>query len=486
MITGANARARSAQFFAAIVVAALLLTIAQGALLAGHAQLFADFHAFYCGGAAALHGEDPYAAASIAPCEHAAQPLGLYSSPPGITPPVPFPGYAFVLFAPFAALAYVPAALLWFVLLVACAAGAAALVGEIAGLSAWRAMLVLAVPYAIAVFALGELSSIVLLGLCAAALSLRRDRVAAATAWLCVAALLPQVAAPVFVAILLWDRRARLAMLCAAAGLVCVDVAVSGPAGALAYVTSVLPAHAQSEIGYVAQYGVTWIAHAGGAPDAIALRAGEVSYGLLVAVGVWVAGVLARTSADRAILVLVPAAFAVVGGPFVHYSEMTLALPAILLLLHRTRGRPRSLFACALLLAAVPWQWIVPDAAIALPAILAAIFGIAVGVLGLRAGRALQVTLAALAVGILLLTVALRVGPQVEHGAIVHVDRSLAQASWSTYVRSRLASTGVAWIAAKLPTWAGVWLLAFGSLYAVAQKQLIGSIAIEHPPAMLP
>ncbi len=443
---------------------------------------FGDFHAFYCGGAAVLHGADPYLQASILRCEHARQPYGLYSGAPGVTAPVPFPGYAFTLFAAFSALPYVPAALLWMVLLLAAVVGASVQAWKLAGRPAWSVLAMLAVPYALTVLVLGETASVALFALCSSALALRLNRPAAAAAWLCVCAVLPHVAAPAFVAMLLWNARSRLAAVCGMAALLAIDLAISGPVGAISYLTRVLPAHAQSEVGYVAQYGVTWILHAAGASDAIALRTGDVSYALFAAAGIWTAFALARKCGDAGLLVLIPAAFSVTGGPFIHYSEITLALPAALVLYARSFGAQRSLLACAVLLVAIPWQWVIPDAALAVPAALAAAFAVALWTLRLGPERAVRAVGAALIGSAVILMVALRAGPQVQHLVSPHVDAALAQASWTGYIRAQGASAGVAWILAKLPTWAGLALLALCGLYGAAQEKFVRPVAIVEMP----
>jgi hypothetical protein len=471
--------ARNRLLFAISLAALAAVFAAQAIALAQHRLLFGDFHAFYCGGSAVLRGWDPYAASALDACEHAAQPFGLYSASAGMVAPVPFPGYAFAVFTPFALLPYVASASLWCALMLAAAVYAAAQLARITQRPAWTMLALLTVPYGVAILAFGEVTSIVLCALCACAVDLRAGRVVRASIWLGVASILPNVAAPAFMAVFLWHARARIGLACVVAALAVLDVLVGGPGTAMAYFTRVLPAHAQSEIGYIAQYGITWALHALGAPDELSLRIGEASFAVWVAAGVWCAGVLGRRFADDALFVLIPAGFAVVCAPFMHYSEITLALPGIVTLYSRSA---RPAFGLALLLVCVPWQWVVPQAALVLPLCVAAIAITGFAVLEWIPERALAAA-AITAVGCgALLFVALRAGPQVQQLQTAPIDPSLAQSSWAHYIRSQDASSGVTWWLAKAPTWAGLWMFALCGLHVAAQKDLEFRVAVKAPP----
>jgi hypothetical protein len=482
----ADASAQKRSFAAAGVLAAALTVFVLQALLLAHSHLLlGDFRAFYCGGSAALHGANPYSARTISACERLPEAFGLYGTPRGLAEPVPFPGYCFVLFAPFALLPYVPAAVLWVLTGFACLAGAARALARLCGRGVGETLTVFAVAYPIAVLALGEVAAVVLFALCACALALREERDAAAVAWLCVAALLPHVAAPAFAALLIFKPGARRYVAAAAAILLALDFAIGGPRVALEYVLRVLPAHAHSEIGYVAQYGLSWMLHAAGATDAIALRAGTVSYALMCAAGIWCAASIAGKARNASFLALVPPAFAVTGGPFIHYSEITLALPAFLLMFTQFTQPVRTAAAAATLAVAFPWQWSISGAWLLLPATAIGAFGISVGVLRLEARYGLRIALAALLYCALILIAALQYGPQLQSWSAPHLDGGLAQASWTTYVRGHHMSAGIVWWLAKLPTWIGLALGVAGSLLAAAQKDLEVRVAVEPAPLRL-
>ena len=103
------------------------------------------------------------------------------------------------------------------------------------------------------------------------------------------------------------------------------------------------------------QYSVTWIAHVLGAPDGWALRAGSLAYAATAALGVLAGKRLATRFGRPAFVVLVPAAFAVTGGLFIHDLQLPIALPAALLLASVTTGRVRALALAAAIVLAVTW-----------------------------------------------------------------------------------------------------------------------------------
>ncbi|MFN2448189.1 MAG: glycosyltransferase 87 family protein [Candidatus Baltobacteraceae bacterium] len=484
MITGANAPAGSARAAAAAAVAACTLLALQLIVLGGRAQIFGDFHAFYCGGAAVLHGLNPYAAASIARCEALAQPFGLHHTAGGVTAPVPFPGYAFALFAPFALLPYVASSLLWLVLLLVTGAASAVLLSRLSSVPLWIALTITGSAYAIAVTALGEVASIALAAVCAAALALRAQRFWLCALWLSVAAILPHVLLPALVAVMLFSPRSRLPLLVCGAALLALDVALTGRVAALEYFTGVLPAHARSEIGYIAQYGLTWMAHAAGAGDRAALALGNLGYAAAAVAGIACAAVLARRRRDAAMLVAIPCAFSVAGGPFMHYSEITLAFPAALLLYAHSLPPARAWYVAAVMLLCVPWQWMIGEPLLAVPAGLLTVYAAASGLMR-SADAGLRSAAAALLYACALLVIAVLFGPQVQHLGGGASSGALAQSAWAHYIRTQGASGGAVWWLAKAPTWLGLAALTACGAYAAAKKDLVTAALIDRAPAGL-
>jgi hypothetical protein len=481
MISGASAPEgnRTAALLSALAGFAVL--VLQLVASAQRSQLFGDFHAFYCGGKAMLAHADPYAGLTLGACEAQQYGHGLYAAAHGLVAPVPFPGYAFVLFCAFALLPYLVSALLWLALTAACTAYCAFALSRLTAQPLWLTTTVVAGGYAIAVLGLGEVAPIALAALCASALELRAQRYWAASILLCVAAILPHVLLPAFAAVFLFVPRARLPLIVCGLALAIVDVLIGGPAQALSYFTRVLPAHAQSEIGYIAQYGITWIAHGAGLPDRSASLAGDMCYAGGCIAALIAARMLVRRSGDAAYAVLLPPAFAVTFAPFMHYSEITLALPFALMLASASRARPQAAPAVCLVLLASPWQWIVGEAQIALPVAVLVTAALSLGVF--RSGRAAIVACAcAVGYAAVLLVVAAHTGPQVQALSDGAISRDLAQAAWSHYIRSQGASAGAVWWVAKLPTWFGAFALCACGSAAAVNEDLVPSRIVDRMP----
>jgi hypothetical protein len=97
--------------------------------------------------------------------------------------------------------------------------------------------------------------------------------------------------------------------------------------------------------------------------------------------------------------------------------------------------------------------------------------------IGLRAG------LVCATVAAVILLAGAHFGTGVSHEfAAGRVDPALAQASWSSYVRSHWTGSGAIWWLAKAPTWIGLALLTIGCANAVAKKDLVFGVPIEHAP----
>ena len=472
------ARSRTAAFVAAGACALLLFELVLGAKI--H-LFFGDFRAFYCAGSAIVHGANPYAGAALYPCERAGMPFGLYRALPGIAVPAPFPGYALLAFVPFGALPYLAACAAWLILLIATSVSSVFTLAKLAGISRAGALAVLACGFGVLVIPYGELATVVMCALLGMALALRRGAWNAAALCGAVLALIPHVGVPALAGVFLWQRamRARLALV--AAILLLCDLAVGGVPGALQYFTLVLPAHALSEVGSTSQYGLTWMLRALGANDATAIKAGEISFAGMFVAGIAAAGALVRRTRDVAYAALIPPAFVVLGGSFMHYTEIMLALPAAALLLANARGAMRIVFAAALLLVAFPWAW-----ALSQPFLVLAFAGfgaaIAARACGLGTQGALRVALGCALLASVIVAAGAHFGTGLAHAVSSHVDGTLAQASWAHYVRSQRSGSGPVWWIAKAPTWIGLALLALGSVYLAVQKDFVPAVVIEQTP----
>lgn len=435
-----------------------------------------DFRSFYCAGSVVLHGGDPYAAAPLAACENEPQPFSLYHAREGVVLPAPLPGYALL---PFVALSLVPfpiAALLW--------------IGVLFGASvvAWRSLAVLiddeldavvlaaALPLGAVSIPFGELVPIAVAAFCACGAALKRNRPGAAVVWAALAMCQPHVGLPVLAA-LIGLRRTRWR---AAVAIVVLAVVHAGVVGAesLSYFTHVLPQHALAELPRASQFSVAWIARALGAAPNAALAIGTFTYALALGGGISVAAFLAQRTRCVELLALVPPAFALLGGTFIHLAQMLIALPAVLVMIPHARGRSRALLAAALVLLAIPWS-LISQTAWVIPVVALVAGGIAFVTLQQSIGVALRVALACVAY-FTAVVVARAVCPFVAPPSVVvpAFDPVLASATWGWWIQTHDSDAGIATWLAKLPTWIGLALFA-GASIAVARKQLVAPIARE-------
>ncbi len=300
---------------------------ADRARVADRALAHSDFAAFYCASLAARTHADPYKTAPLRGCqvERAYRPAGLAYVGNSIDP-APLPGYDFALFAPLTFLPYRIAGLLWIALLVAANLAGSFVLAKLTRMPFGLVVALLAVTNGTICYTFGQPQPIVTLALVAAALSLRigRPRVAAAIASLTL--IEPHVGLPVIVALFLWSAQARVpvVLLCAAFGVL--SFAFLGTATNVEYFAKVLPIHAFAEVPVWIQYSLTSVLYTFGVPDALALRLASIQYALTIALGVALAGPLAKRIGAPA-LVLFPAAYAVVGGPYMHIQQISSAIP---------------------------------------------------------------------------------------------------------------------------------------------------------------
>jgi hypothetical protein len=311
------------------------------------------FAAFSCAGQVLRQGADPYRAEPLRSCEQAL-PSYRYDAA-GAVEPAPFPPVVLLAFAPLSLLPFGAAFALYAALALAAIGVATWALVRLSGLPVAFVAASLAVSALYQNLKFGEIPPLVIGILCGAALLLERRRYGWAVAVAALALIEPHVAAPVLVALLIASKPARLPIVIAGAVLAGLSLVLVPPATTLEYFLGVLPAHAASEVGASDQYSLTWIAHQLGAPDVVALRLGTVAYVVAATLGIILAMRLAARFGRPAFLVLVPAAFAMIGGAFIHDIQLPIALPAALLLLAVAEGRARVAALAAVMALAVSW-----------------------------------------------------------------------------------------------------------------------------------
>lgn len=313
-----------------------------------------DFRAFYCAGYAVRVHSNPYHTEPLHTCERTRTDATFRAFFDEVALPAPQPAYDIAAFSLFAALPFAAASKLWTALLVACSLASIFLVRRLCGEPLLLVLAAFWLSLCLPSIYLGELVPICVCAIAAGAFFARTSQWSLAGIAAAATLIEPHIGAPVCLSVALWLPRTRLALALSAGALLAIAIAAVGVQPNIEYIARVLPAHALSEIGSDAQLSLLAVLHAAGVPAAMAMRAGTALFAAMILAGLVFTGSLARRFDDNAFIVAFPAALAVVGGVFMHVTEMAAALPLALLLLSHAAGA-RPLLAAVLVLLAVPW-----------------------------------------------------------------------------------------------------------------------------------
>ena len=415
-----------------------------------------DFNAFYCAGAALDHGADPYRAEPLGSCERSPRPAWLNRGIPNLAAPAPLPPYALAPFMALARLPYAPAATAWSLVILAAFALTVGAMRRLTGLPMSAIVAAFALGDAYAAWSLGQVAPIAVASIAIAGYFLARDRPQAAALAIAFATIEPHVALPAALALFFWSPRSRITLVVVAVALAALSIAVAGWQLNVEYVRQVLPAHALSELANTRQLSLSSLLHRFGAGDALALRLGEISYAAMLVASVCAAPFVARRTSCPALLIALPVALTLLGGPFGHVVQVAAALPCALLLYVKAPFA-RTALGLAIVALAIPWVQF-SSLGTLLPIGGACVAALLVATLVDR--RPIAVGIAALSIlGVFQAISALviqRVPDAANALAAAYDPHALAQASWSLYVGFVGPWNLAAFDLARLPTWLGL------------------------------
>ncbi len=413
--------------------------------------LLSDFRAFYCAARLQSQGIDPYRQEPLYRCE-AAPAGGLFWRATGnVTDPAPLPPYAIAAFIPLQRLPFSLAALVWTGILTCAWAVVAIALRRITGYS-WTVILACLFFGAMMSVSLGQIAPLAIAAICLAALLLSAQQCSWAGAAVATAMIEPHVALPACIAVFVSVPRSRLPMIGVGFALLAISL-MFGLGRNIEYVRDVLPAHALSDVADVGQFSFTVLAHAMGFSDRLASRAGAIWYALVSLAGILTAVTLAKRSKSLSFVAVLPMAFAVFGGTYVHWQQVVAAIPAALLLL-RDEREPSWWLAASITALAIPWIYVVGWGFL-IPG--------AVAISGVLAWRLLKPSLLTEAVIVLGVFCALLLcnhglahqAAQPAFSAIV-TPNQWADLSWGAYVRARIPIGHGIFFWLHFPTWAGL------------------------------
>ena len=446
---------RRAWLGASLVFATLAALGLQTGIVVRTGFTMGDFRAFYCAARVASHGADPYHTEPLRSCETGIGSTLFFEKNPGVTIPAPLPGYAIAAVVPLSLLPFKAAATLWAALLIAAFLACVLALARFARMQWESALAVFALSLGVVSLPLGEVVPLALACICLAAYFAWQGRARPAAIAAAGAMIEPHLGLPVCLALAVWMPATRVPLAIAFAALAGLSLAVLGPATNLEYFTSVLPAHALSEMSRDTQYSLSAVLAGLGAPSAIALRAGSLWYAAMVVAGTILAGMLAKKTRNDAFIVCVPPAFAAFGGTFIHITQIAAALPAAVLLAAYAPRAYRNVAVVVLLLLAVPWVWAYSPTMILAPLV-------PVAYLAWRywSGNVVAVLLAGIAAAVMIfgLSSLASAAPHATTHAAPAIASNLAEASWSVFTQKSSTNAFATWML-RLPTWAGLALL---------------------------
>ena len=414
---------------------------------------FMDFKAFYCAGQALGEGGDSYHQALIARCEHQPSPAHLYATRyPELSIPAPFPPLTIAFFRIFALAPYAWAAVAWGAVLVA---ASIIIVRTLARMTRIDEV-VIAATIALSVEYLslhaGEIVPIAIAALVIAADAMARDKPIRAAVAVGVAALSPNLALPLMIALALWMPRARPWLALVLGMELLVDLAAGGPARTYEYLRDVLPAQAHVSALGSTQFGTTAIFAELGIPVATSVTLGSIWFVVMIAIGIVVGRNLARRTRRRELLVLIPVAFSVIGGPHLHIYQIAAAIPAALVL-YEALPDARRILAPTIALLAIPW-------------INAPFFGrfftgaamICIAILAMRlfSLRPLIAAFFSYALALLLTEIAAHIQSTTIDGGVIaaaYDPEGLVRPSWGAFIDQTLDANTAILTWSRFPTW---------------------------------
>jgi hypothetical protein len=425
-----------------------------------------DLVAFYCGGAATAASSDPYRVEPLRQCEHAVGSVFRVGSP--LVVPDPLPPYDQAAFSVLSHLPYRDVQWLWFVVELGAFAATVWLLSELCTVPKKIVTCALLVSEFYCSGVLGQIVPVCLFGIVLAGWALEKQRFWVLTLALILTMAEPHIGVPGLLSVLIWGGRVRSSAILTAVILAAVSVVALPLDTICEYFSAVIPAHALSEINNQEQMSLAYPLHLIGIPAAPALLVAKIDYAIMVCLGL----ILARdvsTRFGRPMLLWGPTVFVLLGGPFMHVTQVVAAVPAALLLAGRAKSKAAA-YAVAIL--SIPWinyadvLTVVPFAAGALYVTLRQLCG-----LNARSAMSLVFTGCAFVVAS-----AFYVALHVTHAHPVYgnvLATSIAENTWKTVVDSDRHGYRLLSAVAKVPT-----ILALLTIVAVMLNPLKTGVAL--------
>jgi len=304
-----------------------------------------DLRAFYAAGQVIDQHANPF---TVQPLLNQERSLTGPNATQDIVAPVPLPPYDLVAFGLFARLPVHLAA--------ACTAAATIAAGVAIGFALFQAaeiplLLAIAAAFEAVIYAasgLGQIAPIAIALLAIAIWAVRTKRYNLAGICVAVSLIQPQIALGAVISTALFVPRARVSLiLCVALALLTSFIVL--PHTIIAQYTAILGIHALAEIHFPAQYSLTWLAVHFGTSPKLAIALGGASTVLALVLSLIIVAQHCQAALMNGAVIALPAAFAVLGGSFIHEHQLALAFIPALFLLRTTRSLFDSNWALAIM-----------------------------------------------------------------------------------------------------------------------------------------
>jgi len=294
-----------------------------------YASMSRDFADFYCAGATRNAGQNPYLSKPFDTCgTKSSRYRPVYVD--AHRAPAPIPGYDVALFRALAMLPFSAAASVWLVISIGALLTVVVVGARLSGLPPAIVFASLALPCFRITLEWGQLVPVAMGSLALAAYCVQTRRYTLAGIAVAATLIEPHLGLPACLAMFVWLPRTRIAVAGAGALLALVSLGTLGVSANFEYFREIVPLQIAAEAPASNQMSLTWILYWMGVSQTLAIKLGVFSYYVAVAAGVWLAGRCARAAKAPELIVLVPPAIAVIGGPFIHSVQTGVAiLPAL-------------------------------------------------------------------------------------------------------------------------------------------------------------
>jgi hypothetical protein len=436
-----------------------------------------DFRAYYCAALAQRSNADPYYLAPMSACERKT-PAPFYNSQSKATVPAPYPPYALALIAPVTFLPFPIAVAMWSALLILAIVISVVMLSRLTALPWMISAACLSLSLGLTSLPAGNAMPLAVAAITIAAVSIRFERYNLASIALALGMIEPNIVLPAAIGAFVVLKEMRLPLVLVAFVVAAISLAFGGLQHNAEYITAVLPAHALSEVSRDNQYSLSTIVAALGFSDRVAVTAGTVAYAVMTILGITLAAALSRRSHNRSFAIVLPTAFALLGGSFVHTEAIAAAIPATLLLFY-SAGLNRVTLLVALLLLSVPWMF-ATSAALFLSPLVPVMFLVNRLWNGGRTITILAGLSAAVTIGTLFCISTLPAHHISTSHIGAYIDPRLAESAWRSFVLSNSTNRLVTWLL-RIPTWAGLILLLFSAAARarVRRSAILGNNAFQ-------